>query len=63
MLAACRGHAATVQRLLAHDPQLADVASTRSRFFDGRAVLRGSTPLDVAREFEHEDVAALLHST
>ena len=63
MLAACKGHAATVQRLLVYDPQLADVASTRTRLCNGRAVLRGSTPLDMAREFEHEGVAALLHST
>ena len=59
-LAAVGGHAAVVRRLLAHMPALAAVATRRVSSHIGLQIAAGSTPLDVARQFRHDDVVSLL---
>ena len=60
-LAAARGHTAVVRCLLAHVPALAAVATRQDTYYpDGFNILAGSTPLDVARQFRHDDVVSLL---
>ena len=59
-IAATSRHAAAVQCLLAHDPSLAAVATRAVCNVEGRLVPAGSTPLDVSRQFEHDDIVSLL---
>ena len=60
LLAAAGGHAAGVRCLLAHAPALAAVATRRGTFYLDVEITAGSRPLDVARQFGHNDVVSLL---
>ena len=58
--AAAGGHAAVVRCLLVHVPALAAVATRQSSYMHAQHVPAGSTPLDAARQFRHDDVVSLL---
>ena len=60
LVAAAGGHAAAVRCLLAHAPALAAVATRRESYVMPMKIVAGSTPLDVARLFRHDDVVSLL---
>ena len=59
-VAAARGHVEVVRCLLAHVPALAAVATRQDFYITSGQILAGSTPLDVARQFRHDDVVALI---
>ena len=58
--AASAGHTAAVRCLLQHAPALAAVVTREWVWTAGGSVPAGSTPLDIARRFQHADVVALL---
>ena len=60
LLAAAGGHAAVVRCLLAHVPTITAVATRRDNTHCCVTILSRSTPLDVARQFQHDDVILLL---
>ena len=51
---------AAVRCLLEHAPALSTVATTGMSFYKSVDICTGSTPLDIARRFQHAAIVSLL---